>query len=93
MKGNCSGSHQGTKPALPVPRPGRDREARRLHIVLRSTKARSGPGTQRIDMSFNPLSEKEEGIARKTVHQKRYQKNNSVILVPLCLSGRIVTMR
>ena len=67
---NCSGSHQGTKPAL----------ARRLHIVLRSTKARSGPGTQRIDvpaialaqarrvgMSFTPISEKEERIARKTV--------------------------
>jgi len=71
----CSGSHQGTKPAL----------ARWLHIVLRSTKARSGPGTQRIDlpaialaqakragMSFTPLSENEEGIARKTVHQKGY---------------------
>ncbi len=53
--------------------------------------------TQRIDMSFTPLSEKEEHIARKivdaayAVHKTLgpglLEKVYSLILVPLCLSG------
>jgi len=43
-----------------------------LFLCSNCSGSHQGTKTQRIDMSFTPLSEKEGGIARKTVHQKGY---------------------